>query len=203
LGGAVDTSATNRQSQSSSGEHAGERKRILSAAARIFHEFGVAASSLERIVSEAGLSRGTVLRHFDSKRDLITVYVQQWAADRRAEAERLGADHHGDPRGLLTACAEMLNLPNGTVPGRSWVHYAAEMPADDEVRRLVIDLRHWYVDFLARAFTQLGHPEPRGAAAVLLMFHTGAMTTGVLEGVDPEAAHTARQLCAALIDGVA
>jgi AcrR family transcriptional regulator len=179
-----------------------ERECILVAAERVFDEMGVAGASLELIADEAGVDRHTVVRHFASKRDLVIVYVERWASRRRAEAEAFRDRHPDDPRAVLMGCAGLLNQPGGTVPGRSWVHFAAEMVGGHPVRDMVIELRHWYTDFLGAELRKLGHTDPRGAAAALLMFHTGAMTAGALEGVTKDAADSARRLYAALIDDI-
>jgi AcrR family transcriptional regulator len=196
----VGAPAVNRPNASDFSGHDADRERILTAAARLFDEFGVADTSLERIASKAGLSRSTVLRQFASKRDLLIMCVDRWAAERRAAAEAERAKHDGDPRGVLLASARVLDAPGGTAPGRSWVNFAAELPDGHPVRRIVIELRNWYVDFLAHELRQLGHPEPGGAAAALLMFRTGAMTAGALEGWEPDAGRQAWTLYGALID---
>ena len=192
--------AANRPNASDSSGLDGDRERILTAAAHLFDEFGVADTSLERIASQAGLPRSTVLRQFASKLDLITLYVGRWAAERRAAAEAERAKYDGDPRGVLLACANVIDAPSDAPTGRSWVHFAAELPDGHPVRQIVIELRHWYLDFLARELGQLGHQEPMGTAATLLMFHTGAMTAAALEGMGPEVGGQVRKLYGALID---
>jgi AcrR family transcriptional regulator len=179
-----------------------ERDAILSAAKRVFDEMGVAGATLEQIALEAGLTGHVVARHFASKRDLITVYVERWAVTRRAEAEAYRAAHADDPRAVLMGCAGLLDHPHGTVPGRSWVHFAAEMVAGHPVRDMVVELRRWYTEFLATELRKLGHTDPDGTAAALLMFHTGAMTAGGLEGVTTATAESARRLYAVLVDDV-
>ena len=55
------------------------------------------------------------------------------------------------------------------------------------------ELRRWYVDFMARELTQLGHQESSmGTAATMRMFHTGAVTAAALEGMGPEVGGQAR-----------
>jgi AcrR family transcriptional regulator len=186
-----------------SSDDAAEREMILAAAERIFDELGVIGSTLDHIASDAGLSRNAVLKHFANKRELVIVYVQRWADQHRAEAEQLRDAHPNDPRAVLLGSAALLDVPNGTVPGRSWVHFAAEMARSHPVRGLVIQLRQWYAEFLAEELRKLGHRNPEGTAAALLMFHTGAMTAGALEGVTVDTAREARRLYAVLVDDIA
>lgn len=47
------------------------RKNILAAARRVFHEFGVSQSSLERVAKAAGVTRGAIYWHFKNKTELF------------------------------------------------------------------------------------------------------------------------------------
>ncbi|WEX77573.1 TetR family transcriptional regulator [Sinorhizobium numidicum] len=47
------------------------RKKILSAAERVFYEKGVSNTSLEEVASEAGVTRGAIYWHFANKTDLF------------------------------------------------------------------------------------------------------------------------------------
>jgi AcrR family transcriptional regulator len=199
-GSIVGAPAANRPNASDSSGLDDDRERILTAAAHLFDELGVADTSLERIASQAGLPRSAVLRQFASKLDLVTLYVGRWAAERRAAAEAERAKYDGDPRGVLSACAKIIDAPNDTATRRSWVHFAAELPDGHPVRHIVIELRRWYLDFLARELGQLGHQEPMETAATLLMFHTGAMSAAALEGMGPEVGGQISKLYRDLID---
>lgn len=50
-------------------------QRILAAAARQFHEHGLAGTSMDAIAAEAGVSKMTVYSHFPSKEDLFIAAV--------------------------------------------------------------------------------------------------------------------------------
>jgi TetR/AcrR family transcriptional repressor of nem operon len=62
------------------------RRRLLQAGFREFHRLGFAAASLERILEDAGVTKGALYHHFRSKRDLayavITDVLQGWIRDR-------------------------------------------------------------------------------------------------------------------------
>ena len=60
------------------------REQILVAATRAFAGAGYAATSLEDVATEAGISRDVLYRHFESKADLYRAVLQ------RAQ-DRLGA----------------------------------------------------------------------------------------------------------------
>jgi AcrR family transcriptional regulator len=74
-------------------EHNDEtRERILTAAARLFREHGVAAVGLAKIMSEANLTVGTFYTHFKSKEALLKETLIRSIKARDDEFERaLGA----------------------------------------------------------------------------------------------------------------
>lgn len=81
------------------------RTQILAAAARAFGRAGFAATSLDDIAQEAGVTRAILYRHFESKADLYRAVLDR--------AERRLAMATGSPSftassidGLLTAAAE-------------------------------------------------------------------------------------------------
>lgn len=47
------------------------RSDIIDAARRVFHQYGVSRSTLERIAQEAGVTRGAVYWHFENKAELF------------------------------------------------------------------------------------------------------------------------------------
>ena len=64
-----------------SAEHlAARRQQILDAARRCFVTDGFHATSMQQVISEAGLSVGAVYRYFPSKSDLIVGIAEQMAA---------------------------------------------------------------------------------------------------------------------------
>jgi AcrR family transcriptional regulator len=86
------------------------REQILAAATRAFARSGFAATSLDDIVGEAGISRAILYRHFDSKTDMYravldrtcgrlerTFHAGEYAMDSIAALIRAAAD---DPDGF-------------------------------------------------------------------------------------------------------
>ena len=97
------------------------RDQILAAATRAFARAGFAATSLEDVAREAGITRVIVYRHFESKADLYRAVLAR--ADRRL-VEATGAPHFTDASidGLLAAAADD---PDGF---RLLFHHAAREP---------------------------------------------------------------------------
>jgi AcrR family transcriptional regulator len=81
------------------------RAQIIAAATRTFAKTGFAATSLDDIAAEAGISRAILYRHFDSKTDLYQAVLDS-ACQRLVAAT--GADQYTEDSiaGLLRAAAD-------------------------------------------------------------------------------------------------
>jgi AcrR family transcriptional regulator len=106
------------------------RGQILAAATRAFARTGFAATSLDDVAVEAGISRAILYRHFESKTDLYRAVLQR---ARNYLAETVGTEAYSEEsvaRLLHAAAAE----PDAF---RLLFHHAAREPEfRDEVDRL-------------------------------------------------------------------
>jgi AcrR family transcriptional regulator len=57
------------------------RERILVAATRLFADEGINATSVDRVIAEAGVAPMTVYRHFSGKDELITATLERWSRE--------------------------------------------------------------------------------------------------------------------------
>jgi AcrR family transcriptional regulator len=74
----ADSSTTTRRSASTPRLTATERRSLIeAAAARLFARHGYDATTVEQIVSEAGVSKPMLYRHFESKRQLCMVLLER------------------------------------------------------------------------------------------------------------------------------
>ena len=73
------------------------RTQLLDAAIRCFSEQGYYGTTVDAVANEAGLSKGSLYRFFDSKDDLLMAIVDEWAA----RAEERWASWKDDPNPLL------------------------------------------------------------------------------------------------------
>ena len=78
------------------------RRRLLDAARRVFLRRGWAGTSLDLVVTEAGLTKGAVYSRFRSKADLFLALLEERVARRIADMEAAAAHEHG-ALGLATA----------------------------------------------------------------------------------------------------
>ena len=115
------------------------REQILAAATRAFARAGFAATSLDDVAAEAGISRDNLYRHFESKADLYRAVL------RRAE-DRLGAAT-GAPAFTDSSLDALLAVAAAEPSGfRLLFHHAARepefRPEIDELRACMFDITH-------------------------------------------------------------
>ncbi len=83
------------------------REQILAAATEAFARSGFAATSLDDIAAEAGVTRAVLYRHFDSKTDLYQAVLDRMCARLDAHvADPAGGFTDASIDGLLEAAAE-------------------------------------------------------------------------------------------------
>jgi AcrR family transcriptional regulator len=81
------------------------RSMILQAAARVFAELGVRAPSVTDLLKEAGISRRTFYRHFESKEDVMAA-LYRMGTDALLDACRLAVSEETDPLRQLERCID-------------------------------------------------------------------------------------------------
>lgn len=83
------------------------REQILAAATEAFARSGFAATSLDDIATEAGVTRVLLYRHFDSKTDLYQAVLDRMCARLEANVEEpVGGFTNASIDGLLAAAIE-------------------------------------------------------------------------------------------------
>src|ERR1700712_633345 len=124
---AMDAQATNKGVT----VNPAKRGQILAAAASIFAADGYEGASMARIAAVAGVSKGTLYNHFDSKAALFTAYVGE-KCDHYLAHVFDGADHDGDPadvlRGIGKRMVQMMLSDIGLAIYRVVIAEAAKFP---------------------------------------------------------------------------
>jgi AcrR family transcriptional regulator len=161
---------------------------LLDTAARLFYAEGIHAVGVDRLVSEAKITRATFYRQFPAKDELVRAYLEQADRAARAKVEKLAQQANG-PRELISALvgwlAELACAP-GT-RGCAFINAAAEYPDPDHpVRVLIAEHRRWMQQGLTQLFAGAAHPHPEMAATTLMLLRDGAMVSGSLD--DPSGA---------------
>jgi AcrR family transcriptional regulator len=157
------------------------RERLLATASAVFYAEGVNSIGVDRIVSQARVTRATFYRHFPSKRDLVLAYLQSVhdAIEKRTAEVTAGAD----PQAALRAISEDIGaqVRSKGFRGCAFITIAAEFEdADDPIRLAVAAHRKWFADLIRKAFADAGHPRASDAAKHFVMLRDGAMVGGYL-----------------------
>jgi AcrR family transcriptional regulator len=159
------------------------RDRLLETASRLFYAEGIHAVGVDRLVSEASVTRATFYRHFAGKEALVVAYLQTkdaLAHDLFAAAEAKTSD----PVALLHAVVVAITEDVCGEGFRScpFINAAAEYPdPNSAVRQTVQAFRTWFHDILLQLLASTGHPDPAGAARRLVILRDGTMVGGYLD----------------------
>ena len=164
------------------------RQHLLETAARLFQEEGFHSVGIDRVLSEAGVAKMTLYRHFASKEELIVSCVEHYSESRRLLLEEAWERSEVDPRAAvlelfdaLCAKASDPNFPGcptqqaaGEFPGR-------EHPVHQAAARCKAAMRDGLRDLAARC----GVSDPKDCATVWFILAEGVLSVGcTLPGED-------------------
>jgi AcrR family transcriptional regulator len=159
------------------------RDRLLETASGLFYGEGIHAVGVDRLVSEASVTRATFYRHFAGKEALVVAYLK----GREALAHTLFAAasaQTSDPVLLLHAVVVAIteDVCGERFRGCPFINAAAEYPdANGVVRQTVRAFRDWFHGILSDLLSSAGHPDPAGAARRLVIMRDGVMVGGYLD----------------------
>ncbi|MBD8697038.1 TetR/AcrR family transcriptional regulator [Stenotrophomonas sp. CFBP 13718] len=86
------------------------RASLISTARRVFGEHGYAATSMDDLTAQAGLTRGALYHHFGDKRGLLAAVVDQIDAETDARLQAI-SDQMEDPwEGFRQRCGAYLDM---------------------------------------------------------------------------------------------
>jgi AcrR family transcriptional regulator len=168
------------------------REQILTAATRAFARAGFAATSLDDIATQAGVSRAILYRHFDSKTDLYAAVLDR-ACTRLASAVGTGNFTAASIDALISTAA---TDPDGF---RLLFHHAAREP---EFRREMDRFHQAMVRVARRELAQV-IPDPSWAAWAAHLAPTVAVEAVIawLDAGQPDRGQAAQRIGQAL-DGI-
>jgi AcrR family transcriptional regulator len=109
-------------------KRAGER--VFEVAADLFYRESIRSVGVETIVQQAGVSKISLYRSFESKDDLIVAYLKDRNAGYWRNVDRIVAAKRGNPRAQLRALIDYIG-GRTTTPGYRgcpFINFAAEFP---------------------------------------------------------------------------
>ncbi len=129
------------------------RELILRSAAELLATYGYTATSLDQVAAHAGLTKGTIYYHFDSKEALYWAVVEP-RADRAPEVIRTLLEQELAPlRALKRFVRAALRAAQN--PRSRYMHYKELLPLDEEMlakaRERERDYEHLVAQLIQRA----------------------------------------------------
>ena len=165
--------------------------RILATADDLFYSEGVHTVGVDRIISEAKVTKATFYKYFRSKDALIVAYLQ--GRDKRARDVLAYVDARFDTpeqrlRGIVSEISDEMKRTG--FHGCPFINAAAQFgDPTHPVREAVTVHREWYATTIENLFRGMGHPRPGDAADDFFLARDGAFAGANLG--DPIAAHAA------------
>jgi AcrR family transcriptional regulator len=144
------------------------RGRLVHVAIDLFYSHGFQAVGIDRILLEAGVTKTTFYKHFESKDDLLVAAIQQrdqWEMRAWTAAVEKTAGH--DPRQQLLAFFDVLhvwfNAPD--FRGCQFINAAAEFPnANDPVHQVAAQHKRKNRDHFRDLAAAAGAADPESFA---------------------------------------
>ncbi|MFD3880950.1 TetR/AcrR family transcriptional regulator [Streptomyces microflavus] len=163
------------------------RARLLYTATRIFYAEGIHSVGVDRIISEAQVTRATLYRHFTGKEDLVLAYLDR--ADRGIRAG-IEAAQAGEPSAADAVRAIGRFITGGIEStgfrGCAFLNAVAEYPDPAHpIHQAVLAHRQWFLDTVTELLTQVGDRPAEEAGRHLVMLRDGAMASGCLSDPKP------------------
>jgi AcrR family transcriptional regulator len=148
----------------------------------MFYAGGIHSIGVDRIISEAKVTRATFYRHFPAKEDLIVAYLRQVHEMDRSAAEAAIAANRSPVDSLLTIAGSITeSIQSPDFRGCAFLNAAAEYPnTDHPVNREIIAHRQWFLDTLTTLMAQVHEETAAPAARHFVMLRDGAMAAGCL-----------------------
>jgi AcrR family transcriptional regulator len=156
------------------------RQRILDTASALFYGRGVRAVGVDLVVSESGVAKTSLYRHFRTKDDLVVAFLEREDVEFWAQWDEVAARHADDPAGEIEAHMRWIGkrLARANYRGCPQINVAAEFaeadhPAREVARRHMQAMRKR----LAELARRLGAARPNDLAAQLGVLVNGAFVS--------------------------
>lgn len=165
------------------------RERLLDAAVAVTRRDGAQSLTLDAVAAQAGVSKGGLLYHFKSKRQLLDAMVDRWLAAWQEEIDRDAGE-----AGFLTGYVHATHL-GGAAPQEREAEFGliAALIADPEVLQVVRDR---YDQWQARVVDQTDDP----VEATVVRLATDGLWFADLLGFAPPRGELREQVLARLLE---
>lgn len=179
---------------------AATRVKVLRTAGRLFSERGTHPVGVNEIAAEAGVSKLSLYRHFDSKEGLIRAFLEAGSDGVLRRLERVAADPGLSPEERILA---VIDTHGRWAPGRyhgcPMLNTAVEWRGSESSPGAVARLHLGRVEaLLVRLCDEAGLADPAAVASQLLLLLEGAIMVRLVGGRE-DAGRIARDAAGALL----
>jgi AcrR family transcriptional regulator len=187
-------------------EKACARDRLFSAAINLFYRNGIRAVSVDAIAAEAGTTKVTFYRVFESKDDLIVKVLEEQSKRFWEWWDAIVAEHPGEPRKQIETLIERFQadiIGDEACRGCAVANAAVEIVDDDHPARAVIKKHKLEIAQRLRDLCrEMGARQPDVLGDALSLLYSGAFSArqsfGGREQIGAVSAATAALLDSAL-----
>jgi AcrR family transcriptional regulator len=162
------------------------RERLLAAANQLFDAEGIQTVGVDRIIEQAGVSRGSFYNNFESKEQLIHTYLLGHHHSTTTHLSEAIA-RQSDPRQKILAVfdtqAQRIRQPDFN--GCAFVSATTESPAGGVIDRDAAEFRTWVRTMFTDLADEAGAPDPDQLGRQLHVLYDGAGLTARMDR-DPD-----------------
>lgn len=175
------------------------RERLLTAADRLFYAEGIHTVGIDRLISEAGVAKGSLFYNFTGKDELVTAYLAGRQEDRR---ERIARHQQGvtDPVERILAMFDALeeSALSPTYNGCPFANAFAEAAPDSVEAHAVKTFRTWLAGTFLDLTREAGFASPEDVSRRLGVLYDGAISASQLDA-HPDSVRLAREMAATVM----
>ena len=177
------------------------RDHLVQTALRLFQRDGFHATGIDRIVSESGVAKMTLYKHFKSKDELILAALRRRDEEFRNWFMRSVESRGFTPRERLVAIFDVLEewFADPQFKGCTFINASSEFgDKDDPVHATCAEHKGLVLGFVRDLAAAAGAKDPSDLAMGLTMLMEGAVVMAHVAG-ETDAARRARQSAEVLI----
>ncbi|GGA31224.1 TetR family transcriptional regulator [Dyella nitratireducens] len=155
--------------------------RIRDTAFDLFYREGIRAVGVEEIVSQAGVTKPSLYRAFESKDELIAAYLRDYDQRFCERFEAPGADHPDDPKAHLLAYVDRLSrrASRDGYRGCGLTNAVIEYPDHDHpAHQVAVESKQNLRERLREMCRAMGARDPDELADGLLLLIEGSYVSG-------------------------
>jgi len=184
-----------------------KRQHLIDTAVRLFYTEGFHATGIDRIISEAGVARMTLYKHFKSKDELILEALRQRDEEFRVWFQGAVDASARRPQDRLLTMFDVLEewfegraFPDMNFAGCAFINACAEFSEHgNPAHRMAAKHKKMLLDYIANTARQARARDPEKLARELMLLKEGAIVTMQVSN-DTTAARLAKAIAETLVN---